>query len=39
MKEFQKYGKPSRIIKNCFGGKQEYRDALKALENEIYKAG
>lgn len=39
MKEFQKYGKPSRIIKNCFGGKQEYKDALKALENEIYKAG
>ena len=39
MREFWKYGKPGRIIKNCFGGRQEYREVLKALEKEIYKAG
>ena len=33
------YGKPSRIIKECFGSKQVYKDILKELEEEIYKVG
>ena len=34
--EFQKFGKPSRIAA-LFGGKQGYKEALKALEQELYK--
>ena len=39
MDDFRKYGTPAAIIKDCFGGKESYKAALKALEEEIYKAG
>ena len=39
MDEFRKYGTPPAIIKNCFGGKEGFKAALKSLEEEIYKAG
>lgn len=35
---FSKYGKPSRIAQ-LFGGKEGYMNAVKELENEIYRAG
>lgn len=35
---FSKYGKPSRIAQ-LFGGKEGYLNAVKELENEIYRAG
>lgn len=38
MKDFQKFGKPARIAK-LFNGKQGYEEAVRALENELYKAG
>ena len=39
MDEFRKFGTPPAIIKNCFGGKEGFKAALKSLEEEIYKAG
>ena len=39
MDDFRKYGTPAAIIKDCFGGKESFKAALKALEEEIYKAG
>ena len=33
--DFANYGKPSKIVK-LFGGKSEYEQALKELENSIY---
>lgn len=39
MDEFRKFGTPPAIIKNCFGGKDGFKAALKSLEEEIYKAG
>ena len=39
MDEFRKFGTPPAIIKNCFGGKESFKAALKSLEEEIYKAG
>lgn len=38
LKDFQKFGKPARIAK-LFNGKQGYEEAVRALENELYKAG
>ena len=35
---FRKYGKPSKIA-SYFGGREGYRQALKELEAELYKAG
>lgn len=35
---FKKFGKPSKIA-TCFGGKAGYIQAVKALEEELYKAG
>lgn len=35
---FRKYGKPSKIA-SYFGGREGYRQALKELETELYKAG
>lgn len=35
---FARFGKPSRIAQ-IFGGKDGYLDAVKELENEIYKVG
>lgn len=35
---FRKYGKPSKIA-SYFGGRDGYRQALKELEAELYKAG
>ncbi|HCB93867.1 MAG TPA: restriction endonuclease subunit R [Selenomonas sp.] len=36
LEEFKKFGTPSKIAK-LFGGKEGYKDALRELENEIYK--
>ena len=33
--DFAEYGKPSRIVK-LFGGKEEYEQAVKELEENIY---
>lgn len=38
LKDFQKFGKPARIAK-LFNGKQGYEEAVRVLENELYKAG
>ncbi len=38
MKDFQKFGKPGRIAK-LFNGKKGYEEAVRALEQELYKAG
>ena len=35
---FRKYGKPSKIA-SYFGGREGYRQALKELEEELYKVG
>lgn len=35
---FQKFGKPARIAQH-FGGKEEYLQAVKELEEELYKVG
>ena len=35
---FRQYGKPSKIVKE-FGGADKYRQALRELEEEIYKVG
>lgn len=35
---FRKFGKPSKIA-SYFGGREGYRQALKELETELYKAG
>ena len=35
---FRKYGKPSKIA-SYFGGREGYRQAVKELEAELYKAG
>ncbi|MGF7400882.1 DEAD/DEAH box helicase family protein [Thermoanaerobacterium thermosaccharolyticum] len=35
--EFNKFGSPLEIVKR-FGGKKDYMDAIKELENEIYTA-
>ena len=35
---FRKYGKPSKIA-SYFGGREGYRQAIKELEAELYKAG
>ena len=36
LEEFRVYGKPSRIVE-FFGGANEYKEAIKELENELYK--
>lgn len=38
MKDFQKFGTPGRIGK-LFNGKKGYEEAVRALEQELYKAG
>lgn len=36
---FKKYGSPSKIAKAYFGGKEGYKQAIKELEEELYKVG
>jgi len=36
LKPFNDIGTPLEIIKNIFGGKQQYTDAVKELENELF---
>lgn len=36
LKPFSDIGTPLEIIKNIFGGKNEYEQAIKELENELY---
>lgn len=36
MKDFQKFGKPARIAK-LFNGKKGYEEAVRQLENELYR--
>lgn len=38
MKDFQKFGKPGHIAR-LFHGKKGYEEAVRALEQELYKAG
>ena len=38
LSEFKKFGMPSKIA-SYFGGKAGYLQAVKELENEIYKVG
>ena len=33
--DFEKYGKPAKIVK-LFGGKDQYEQAIKELENHLY---
>lgn len=37
LQPFDQIGSPVEIIKDIFGGKDEYEQAIKELENEIYK--
>lgn len=37
LKRFKDIGTPMEIIKNIFGGKQNYEKAIKELEDELYK--
>ncbi len=39
LKPFSDIGTPLEIIKNIFGGKQEYEKAIQELENELFKQG
>ncbi len=34
---FDKIGSPTEIVKGIFGGKDKYLEAIKELENELYK--
>ncbi|MCR5025622.1 MAG: DEAD/DEAH box helicase family protein [Lachnospiraceae bacterium] len=38
LSDFEKYGKPAKIVK-LFGGKSQYERAVKELENNIYDEG
>jgi type I restriction enzyme R subunit len=35
LSDFENYGKPAKIVK-LFGGKAQYEDAVKELEENIY---
>lgn len=37
LKPFSDIGTPFEIIKNIFGGKKKYEEAIKELENELFK--
>jgi type I restriction enzyme R subunit len=37
IKPFDEFGSPVEIINNYFGNKEKYQQAIKELENEIYK--
>ena len=37
LKPFSDIGTPMEIIKNIFGGKQGYEQAIKELETELFK--
>lgn len=36
LEPFTKIGKPPKIIKECFGGKDNYLKAIEELKKEIY---
>jgi type I restriction enzyme R subunit len=37
MHPFDEIGKPVEIIRNVFGGKEQYEEAVRDLENELYR--
>lgn len=37
MQPFDEIGKPVEIIRNVFGGKEQYEEAIRDLENELYR--
>ena len=39
LKPFSDIGTPVEIINDVFGGKDNYEDALRELEQQIYKQG
>nr|WP_180710088.1 DEAD/DEAH box helicase family protein [Vibrio parahaemolyticus] len=38
VKPFDEMGRPAEIVKKCFGGKEQYLEAISELEAEIYQS-
>lgn len=39
LEPFKEFGTPSRIVKDIFGGREFYMDAIHQLTNELYRVG